>query len=64
MVAMAVAAQHNQAALPLEAEPLMRPAVNFELLSAGAEIAGMAGLLERQRPDPIGFVQGHVRVHG
>ena len=52
MVAMVVA-QHDQIALSLEPEPRVPAMVHFEPIIVATQVAGVPGLLERQRPHPF-----------
>ena len=53
MIAVAVVAQHDQVALTLEADTLVRPVMDFKLLATTAEVAGVARLLQRQGADAL-----------
>jgi hypothetical protein len=52
MIAVAIMAQDDQIALPLEAEARVRPMMDFEPIVVPAPVAGVPGLLERQGPVP------------
>ena len=53
MIAMAVGTQHDQVALPFEADALVRAVVHLESVGLATQITNMAGLLERERPDTL-----------
>ena len=53
MVLMAVVAQHDEVALPLEADALVRPMMDFEVSITRTQITRVASLLQRDAAHPL-----------
>ena len=53
MLPVAVVAEREHVTRPFEAEALIGPVMDFERLGRGAELAGVIGCFECERPDAL-----------